>query len=54
MSNEYLMLREEIMLSIKNVKNYNSLLYTATVALLAYAFDSSREIQFSSPPPKQK
>lgn len=49
MYEEYSMLREEIMLSMKTVKNYNNLLYTATAALLAFAFDSSREILFLLP-----
>lgn len=41
MIDEYSMLREEIILSLKTVKNYNNILYTATVALLAFAFKSS-------------
>ena len=46
MDKEYLMLREEIILSMKTVKNYNNLLYTATTALLAFAFSASQEILF--------
>ena len=41
MIDEYSMLREEIILSMKTVKNYNNVLYTATVALLAFAFNFS-------------
>lgn len=49
MDKEYLMLREEIILSMKTVKNYNNLLYTATTALLAFAFSTSQEILFLLP-----
>lgn len=46
MIDEYSMLRDEIMLSMKTVKNYNSILYTSTVALLAFAFNLSDGIPF--------
>jgi hypothetical protein len=46
---EYKSLREEIILSMKTVKNYNNLLYTVVGALLAYAFDSKNPILFLLP-----
>lgn len=49
MDKEYSMLRDEIILSMQTIKNYNNLLYTTTVALLAFAFNSSREILFLLP-----
>lgn len=49
MNKEYAMLREEILLSMQTIKNYNNLLYSATTALLAFAFALSREILFLLP-----
>lgn len=49
MNEEYSMLRDEIMLCMKTVKDYNNLLYTATAALLAFAFNSSEGILFLLP-----
>lgn len=49
MYEEYKMLREEIMSAITNRRNYNSVLYTVSVALLAYAFESSNPLLFLLP-----
>ncbi len=49
MFSEYSMLRQEIILSSDTIKKYNSLLYTATVALLAFAFNQSSAILFLLP-----
>ena len=49
MIDESTMLREEIMLSMKTVKGYNNILYTTTVALLAFAFNSANSALFLLP-----
>lgn len=49
MDKEYAMLREEILLSLQTIKNYNNLLYSATSALLAFASALSHEIIFLLP-----
>ncbi len=49
MNSEYSMLREEILLSMKTIKNYNNLLYTSTAALLAFAFKSFQSYLFLLP-----
>lgn len=46
---EYEALREEIMSTIQNIKNYRSLLYTIVVAALAFAFDRDEAILFLIP-----
>lgn len=49
MKEEYLALREEILSSIKTIKNYRSLLYTITVATLAFAVNNGNAILFLIP-----
>lgn len=49
MDKEYAMLREEILLSMQAIKNYNTLLYGTTTALLAFAFKLSHESLFLLP-----
>lgn len=49
MEKEYLMLKDEIMLSMKTIKNYNTMLYTVSAALFAYAFNSQNELLFLLP-----
>lgn len=49
MEKEYLMLKDEIMLSMKTIKNYNTMLYTVSAALLAFAFNSQNELLFLLP-----
>lgn len=46
---EYLMLREEILMSMEIVKNYRSLLYTIVVAILAFGFDKGNPWLFLIP-----
>lgn len=48
-SEEYKMLREEILQSMQVVKNYRTLVYTITVAILAFAFDKGESILFLIP-----
>lgn len=43
------MLREEILLSMQTIKDYNNLLYASTGALLAFAFSASSEFLFLLP-----
>lgn len=49
MYDEYKMLREEIMSAITNRRNYNSVLYTVSVAILAYAFKTLNPLLFLLP-----
>lgn len=49
MYEEYKMLREEIMSLIASRRNYNSVLYTVSVALLAYSFKVSDPLLFLLP-----
>lgn len=46
---EYLMLREEILMSLEVVKNYRTMLYTIVVAILAFAFDKENPWLFLVP-----
>lgn len=46
---EYLMLREEIMMSMEVVKNYRTMLYTIVVAILAFAFEKENPWLFLAP-----
>lgn len=46
---EYEALKEEILFSMQTVKNYRTLLYTITIAVLAFAFDKNQAVLFLVP-----